>query len=103
MSTTNSVRVQLPYHLRTLARMDGDITVEVEDPVTPRTILEALESAYPVLRGTIRDHGTLERRPWLRFFVCNEDISHESPDNPLPDGIASGREPFIVVGAIAGG
>ena len=97
------VRVTLPFHLRTLAGVDREVTVEVGDPVTPRAILDALETRYPMLRGTIRDHGTLARRPFLRFFVCNEDASLASPDAELPAEIASGAEPFMVVGAIAGG
>ena len=97
------IRVELPLHLRTLARVTGEVTVEVTAPVTLRSILDALENAYPVLRGTIRDHDTLERRAFLRFFVCSEDWSHESPDKPLPEEIASGNEPFLIVGAIAGG
>jgi sulfur-carrier protein len=97
------IRVILPPHLRTLAHVDGDVTLEVAGPITQRSVLNALESAYPMLRGTIRDHGTLQRRAFLRFFACEEDLSHESPDTPLPDAVASGKEPFIVVGAIAGG
>jgi sulfur-carrier protein len=97
------IRVILPPHLRTLAHVDGDVKLDVEAPVTQRSILDALESAYPMLRGTIRDHGTLQRRAFLRFFACEEDLSHESPDAPLPEAVASGKEPFIVVGAIAGG
>ena len=97
------VRVILPLHLRTLARVDGDVEIAVEGAPTQRTILDALESRYPMLRGTIREHGTQQRRAFLRFFACNEDVSHESPDAPLPDAIATGAEPFMVVGAIAGG
>ena len=97
------IRVILPHHLRTLARVDAEVTVEVEGPVTQRSILDALELRYPVLRGTIRDHVSQERRPFLRFFACREDLSHESPDAPLPDAVASGTEPFRVIGAIAGG
>ena len=97
------IRVVLPQHLRTLARVSGEVTIEVEGPVTQRSVLDALEDSYPVLRGTIRDHVTHERRPFLRFFVCEEDWSHESPDAPLPEEVASGAEPFLIVGAIAGG
>ena len=98
-----SVRVQLPFHLRNLAKVDGEVQIEVHGPVTQRTILDALEQRYPALQGTIRDHVTKERRAFLRFFVCEEDWSHESPDKPLPDAIASGKDPFMVIGAIAGG
>jgi molybdopterin synthase sulfur carrier subunit len=97
------VRVVLPAHLRTLARANGEVTVQVEGPCTQRAILDALEAAYPTLRGTIRDHVTQQRRPFVRFFACSEDWSHESPDALLPDAVASGKEPFLVVGAIAGG
>ncbi len=97
------IRVVLPPHLRALARVHGDVELEVEGEVTQRSILDALEARYPMLRGTIRDHSTHERRPFLRFFACEEDLSHESPDAPLPDAVASGREPFFIVGAIAGG
>jgi hypothetical protein len=97
------VRVALPAHLRTLARVDGEVTLAVRPPVTRGTVLDALEGRYPVLRGTIRDHVTGQRRPFLRFFACEEDLSHEPPDAPLPDAVASGREPFLVIGAIAGG
>jgi molybdopterin synthase sulfur carrier subunit len=97
------IRVILPFHLRTLARVGAEVTVEVEGPVTQRSVLDALETCYPMLRGTIRDHVTLKRRPFLRFFACEEDLSHESPDAPLPDAIASGKEPFFIIGAIAGG
>jgi sulfur-carrier protein len=97
------IRVMLPYHLRTLARVDGEVEVAVTGPVTQKSILDALEAAYPVLRGTIRDHGKDVRRPWLRFFACEQDLSHEPPDAPLPDAIATGAEPFMIVGAIAGG
>jgi hypothetical protein len=93
----------LPAHLRTLARVKGEVELEVEGPVTTRSILDALEASYPMLRGTIRDHVTQQRRAFVRFFACEEDISHESPDAPLPDAVANGREPFMVVGAIAGG
>lgn len=97
------IRVELPQHLRTLARVSGEVTVEVPSPVTLRSVLDALETAYPVLCGTIRDHGTLERRAFLRFFACSEDWSHESTEKPLPGEIAAGKEPLLIVGAIAGG
>jgi hypothetical protein len=97
------VRVLLPYHLRTLAAVDGEVQLDVATPVTPNSILDALEARYPMLRGTIREHVTLKRRPLIRFFACEEDWSHESPDTVLPEAIANGTEPFWVVGAIAGG
>ena len=97
------IRVTLPYHLRRLAGAGAEVTVEVEGPVTQRSVLDALERQYPVLRGTIRDQVTQQRRPFLRFFACRKDLSHESPDALLPDEVASGVEPFIVLGAIAGG
>jgi sulfur-carrier protein len=97
------IRVVIPPHLRTLAHVDGEVQIEVQGPVTIRSVLDALEVRYPVLRGTIRDHGTLQRRAFLRFFACEQDLSHNSPDAPLPDAVASGKEPFIVLGAIAGG
>jgi molybdopterin converting factor small subunit len=97
------IRVVLPAHLRTLAGVDGEVELEVEGPVTQRSVLDALEARYPMLRGTIRDHVTRERRPFVRFFACAEDLSHESPDAPLPEAVASGAEPFLLVGAIAGG
>ena len=97
------IRVVLPYHLRNLARVGTEVILEVEEAITQRSVLDALEAQYPMLRGTIRDHGTLQRRPFLRFFVCEQDLSNESPDAPLPEPVASGREPFIVIGAIAGG
>jgi len=97
------IRVALPYHLRNLAHVGDEVTLEVEGPVTQRTVLDALEARYPMLRGTIREHETLKRRDFLRFFACQEDLSHESPDAPLPEAVASGKEPFIVIGAIAGG
>ena len=97
------VRVILPLHLRTLARVDGEVEVAVEGEPTQRAILDALEARYPMLRGTIREHGTQQRRAFLRFFACNEDVSHQSPDAPLPSAVATGVEPFMVVGAIAGG
>jgi sulfur-carrier protein len=98
-----SVRVYLPAHLRNLAGAKGEVTIEVEGQVTQRSILDALEAHYPMLRGTIRDHVTEQRRPFVRFFACEEDLSLESPDAPLPDAIATGVEPFMIVGAIAGG
>jgi molybdopterin synthase sulfur carrier subunit len=97
------IRVMLPFHLRTLAKVDGEVTLEVEGPVTQRSVLDALEARYPVLKGTIRDHGSGQRRPFLRFFACEEDLTHESPDAPLPEAVATGKEPFMVIGAIAGG
>jgi sulfur-carrier protein len=97
------IRVALPYHLRNLARVEGDVEIEVEGPATLGSVLDALEARYPMLRGTIRDHGTLKRRAFLRFFACQEDLSHEQPDTPLPDAVVRGEEPFMVVGAIAGG
>lgn len=97
------IRVMLPQHLRTLAQVDGDVFLDVAGPATLRSVLDALEERYPMLRGTIRDHVTLQRRPFLRFFVCEEDWSHEPPDAPLPEAVSSGREPFMVIGAIAGG
>ena len=97
------IRVVLPQHLRTLARVDGEVNLDAQERPTPRTVLDALEAGYPVLRGTIRDHGTAERRAFIRFFACGRDISLDPPDDPLPDEIASGAEPFRVVGAMAGG
>ena len=97
------VRVVIPPHLRTLAHVDGEVQLEVQGPVTIGSVLDTLEARYPMLRGTIRDHGTLQRRAFLRFFACEQDLSHDSPDAPLPDAVASGKEPFIVLGAIAGG
>src|SRR2546430_13221865 len=97
------IRVILPYHLRNLAHVGQEITLDIEGPITQRSVLDALEARYPTLRGTIRDHNTLQRRPFLRFFACEQDLSHEAPDTPLPEPVASGKEPFIVVGAIAGG
>jgi hypothetical protein len=93
----------LPQHLRTLAHVGVEVQLDVEVPVTQRSVLDALEAAYPMLRGTIRDHTTLQRRPFLRFFACEQDLSHESPDAPLPDAVASGSEPLLIIGAIAGG
>jgi molybdopterin synthase sulfur carrier subunit len=97
------IRVMLPFHLRTLAKVEGEVQLEVKGPVTQRSVLDALEARYPVLRGTIRDHTSGQRRPFLRFFACEEDLTHESPDTPLPNAVATGAEPFVVVGAIAGG
>ena len=97
------IRVLLPPHLRTLAKVGDEVELELATPATLGSVLDALEARYPVLRGTIRDHVTLQRRPFLRFFACEEDLSHEPPDTPLPDAVASGKEPFIVLGAIAGG
>ena len=97
------IRLVLPAHLRTLAHVDGEVTLAVDGPATQRTVLDALEASYPMLRGTIRDYATQRRRPYLRFFACEEDVSHELPDTPLPDAVASGSEPFLVVGAMAGG
>jgi molybdopterin synthase sulfur carrier subunit len=97
------IRVELPQHLRTLAHVGQEVQLEVEGPVTQRSVLDALEARYPMLRGTIRDQVTQQRRAFLRFFACEEDFSHESPDSPLPDAVASGKEPLLIVGAIAGG
>jgi sulfur-carrier protein len=97
------IRVILPYHLRTLARVDGELLLEVESPVTLGGILDALERCHPVLRGTIRDQITLRRRPFVRFFACKEDLSHDAPDTALPDAVIAGGEPFLIIGAIAGG
>src|ERR1700724_805023 len=97
------IRVVLPAHLRTLAHVNGEVMLELAVPPTQRSVLDALEARYPMLRGTIRDHDTLQRRAFLRFFACEQDLSHDPPDTPLPDEIASGKEPFIVIGAIAGG
>jgi molybdopterin synthase sulfur carrier subunit len=97
------IRVMLPQHLRTLARVDGEVALEVEGQATLRSVLDALEARYPMLRGTIRDHVTQERRAFLRFFACEEDLSHTSPDAPLPEAVVSGAEPFLIIGAIAGG
>ena len=98
-----TIRVELPAHLRALARVGSDVSIDVDGSVTQRSVLDALEAAYPVLRGTIRDHGTLKRRPFLRFFACEQDLSHEPPDAPLPEPVARGVEPFLVIGALAGG
>ncbi len=97
------IRVVLPQHLCTLAHVSAEVQLEVAAPITQRSVLDALEARYPMLRGAIRDHVTLQRRAFLRFFACDEDLSHESPDAPLPEAVASGKEPFIVIGAIAGG
>jgi len=97
------IRVELPSHLRTLAHVNREIELEVEGPATQRSVLDALEARYPMLKGTIRDHVTQERRPFLRFFACEQDLSHESPDAALPEAVASGKEPFIIIGAVAGG
>jgi sulfur-carrier protein len=97
------IRVVLPPHLRGLARISGEVKLEIEGRPTQRAVLDALEASYPMLRGTIRDHVTQQRRPFLRFFACEEDLSHESPDAPLPDAVVSGKEPLLIIGAIAGG
>lgn len=97
------IRVALPFHLRNLAKIRGELQLELAAPVTTRAILDAIEARYPMLRGTIRDHSTGVRRPFLRFFACEEDLSHDSPDEPLPEAIATGKEPFLIVGAMAGG
>jgi molybdopterin converting factor small subunit len=97
------IRVILPAHLRTLAHVDSEVKLEVEGRVTQRSVLDALEARYPMLRGTIRDHVTQQRRPFLRFYACEEDWSHEPPDTPLPESVATGAEPFLIIGAIAGG
>ena len=97
------IRVELPYHLRTLAKVEGEVQIDVQGPVSVRSVLDALEARYPMLRGTIRDQVTGKRRPFLRFFACEEDLSHESADAPLPDAVANGKEPLLIVGAIAGG
>ena len=97
------IRIELPYHLRNLAQVDGHVTLEVPEPVTQRTLLAALERRYPMLRGTIRDHVTQRRRAFLRFFACGEDLSNDSPDAPLPEAVVKGEEPYLIVGALAGG
>jgi sulfur-carrier protein len=97
------IRVEIPSHLRTLAHVEGEVQLEVAAPATQRSVIDALEAKYPMLRGTIRDHVTQQRRPYLRFFACQEDLSFESPDAPLPEAVASGKEPFLIVGAVAGG
>ena len=98
-----NIRVELPQHLRTLAQVGREVQLEVGAPVTLRAVIDALEASYPVLRGTIRDHGTQQRRAFLRFFACEDDLSHQSPDAPLPDAVVSGKEPLLIIGAIAGG
>lgn len=97
------VRVELPYHLRRLAKVDREVVLDVDGPVTVNSVLDALEACYPVLRGTIREHGTLRRRPLIRFFACQQDVTHDSPDSPLPAPVSAGAEPLLVVGAVAGG
>ena len=97
------IRLILPHHLRMLARVSGEVAIQVEGEATQRSVIDALEATYPVLRGTIRDHATHQRRPLVRFFACEQDLSHESPDTPLPEAVARGREPLVVLGAIAGG
>jgi sulfur-carrier protein len=97
------IRVQLPFHLRTLAKVGPEIEIEVEGPATHRGLIDAIEARYPALRGTIRDHATRQRRAYLRFFACEEDVSHDPPDSPLPEAVVSGAEPFIIIGAISGG
>jgi molybdopterin synthase sulfur carrier subunit len=97
------IRVVIPYHLRTLAQVEGELKLDVPAPVTQRAVIDALEARFPVLRGTIRDHGSDKRRPLVRFFACEEDLSHDSPDKPLPERVARGEEPFFIIGAIAGG
>jgi hypothetical protein len=103
MTETVTIRVVLPQHLRTLAHVGSEVSIDVESPPTQRIVLDAIEARYPMLRGTIRDHVTLQRRPFLRFFACEEDLSHEPADAPLPEAVASGKEPFLIIGAIAGG
>ncbi len=100
---TATIRVGLPFHLRALAQIAGEVQVEVQPPITQRSVLDALEARYPMLRGTIRDFVTQKRRDFLRLYACQLDLSHESPDTPLPDAVAEGKEPFLVIGAIAGG
>jgi sulfur-carrier protein len=97
------IRVMLPAHLRSLARIDGEVQLDVAEPVTQRSVLDALEARYPMLRGTIRDHGGGPRRAFIRFFACEQDLSHEQPDAPLPEPIAAGAEPYLIIGAMAGG
>jgi hypothetical protein len=100
---TRTIRVVLPYHLRNLARVKGEVELGVDEPVTQRSVLDALEARYPVLRGTIRYHDKPQRRPLLRFIACEQDLSHESPDAPLPESVAAGTEPFVIIGAVSGG
>jgi sulfur-carrier protein len=97
------IRIVLPFHLRALAQVGSEVSLEVAGQITQRSVLDALEARYPMLRGTIRDHDTQQRRPFLRFFACEEDLSHEPPDAPLPDAVAAGKEPYLIIGAIAGG
>jgi hypothetical protein len=97
------IRVELPPHLQILAQVDGEVELQIEGPATLRAVLDAIEATYPVLRGTIRDHVSQRRRPFVRFFACEEDLSHEPPDTPLPEAVAMGKEPFLIVGAMAGG
>jgi sulfur-carrier protein len=97
------IRVTLPPHLRKLAKVEGEVKLQIDGPITQKSVLDALESSYPMLRGTIRDHVTLKRRAFVRFFACEQDLSHESPETPLPNAVATGAEPFMIVGAIAGG
>jgi sulfur-carrier protein len=103
VSDAPAIRVVLPAHLRRLARIDGEVRLTVAEPVTQRSVLDALEASYPMLRGTIRDHDTKQRRAFIRFFACEEDLSHDEPDVPLPDEVAVGKEPYLIVGAMAGG
>jgi molybdopterin synthase sulfur carrier subunit len=102
-SNSTTIRVELPMHLRTLARVTGDVELSVPTPATVTGVLDALEARYPALRGTIREHGTLRRRPMIRFFACEEDLSHDPPDSPLPAAVAAGEEPLVILGAISGG
>jgi hypothetical protein len=102
-NSVHQIRVEIPFHLRNLARVEGEVALDVAEPVTIRSVLDALEARYPMLVGTIRDHDTLKRRPFLRFFACEEDLSHQSPDEALPDAVANGKEPLLIIGAIAGG
>lgn len=103
MTNSNTIRVVIPHHLRNLAHSGKEVTLTIAGAVTQRSALDALESQYPMLKGTIRDHGTLKRRPFIRFFACEQDLSHESPDAPLPDAVVTGKEPLLIVGAMAGG
>jgi hypothetical protein len=97
------IRVVLPFHLKLMARVEGEVQVNVDGPITQRSVLDALEASYPMLKGTIRDHQTQQRRAFLRFYACEQDLSHESPDAPLPEAVAEGKEPYLVIGAVAGG